>query len=250
MRSCGSGAAACARALPNQAAAVADELVHLGIHDDLERWLPLLRQPRVLEILDIVGRFATVAGGVADVSQAVQRASKIVFSLSRYNHHDSEGRPTWGSIQEGLETVLTLYHHLLKHGIDVECDFEPLPAVLGFHDELNQVWTNLIQNAVHAMEGRGRLRLSLHGDGERQRVSIADSGRGISEAARARIFEPFFTTKPAGEGTGLGLAISRQIVLKHGGTLDVESEPGVGTTVRVSLPVQPVVAAAPTEARA
>jgi two-component system NtrC family sensor kinase len=167
----------------------------------------------------------------------VQRASKIVFSLSRYNHHDSEGRPTWSSIQEGLETVLTLYHHLLKHGIDVECDFEALEPLLGFHDELNQVWTNLIQNAVHAMAGRGRLRLGLHAEGERQRVSVQDFGSGIPEAVRARIFEPFFTTKAAGEGTGLGLAISRQIVEKHGGTLEIDSQPGAGTTVVVTLPV-------------
>jgi two-component system, NtrC family, sensor kinase len=229
---------ALARAEVHEAQEVADELVHLGLHDPPDRWLPLLRHPRALEILGTVGRFATVVGGVADIVQAVQRASKIVFSLSRYNHHDSEGRPTWGSIQEGLETVLTLYHHLLKYGIDVECDFESLPPVLGFHDELNQVWTNLIQNAVHAMSGRGRLRLRLKVVGERQCVSIEDSGGGIPEAVLARIFEPFFTTKPAGEGTGLGLAISRQIVVKHGGTLDVESEPGVGTTVRVALPVR------------
>jgi signal transduction histidine kinase len=229
---------ALARAGVDDAAAVADELVHLGVHESAERWLPLFRQPHALAILDIVGRFATVAGGVADVAQAVQRASKIVFSLSRYNHHDSEGRPTWGSIQEGLETVLTLYHHLLKYGVDVECEFDSLPPLLGFHDELNQVWTNLIQNAVHAMEGRGRLRLGLHVDGDRQLVSIQDSGGGIPEAVRARIFDPFFTTKAAGEGTGLGLAISRQIVEKHGGTLEIDSEPGVGTTVVVTLPVQ------------
>jgi signal transduction histidine kinase len=218
--------------------AVADELVGLGLNEALEPWLPLLRHPRAIEILRIVERFATVVGGIADVSQAVRRASKIVFSLSRYNHHDSEGRPTWGSIQEGLETVLTLYHHLLKYGVDVECEFDSLPPLLGFHDELNQVWTNLIQNAVHAMEGRGRLRLGLHVDGDRQLVSIQDSGGGIPEAALGRIFEPFFTTKPAGEGTGLGLMISRQIVAKHGGTLEVHSDPGVGTTVRVALPVR------------
>jgi signal transduction histidine kinase len=223
-----------------EAGAVADELVHLGLNEALEPWLPLLRHSRAAEILGIVDRFATVVAGIADVSQAVRRASKIVFSLSRYNHHDSEGRPTWGSIQEGLETVLTLYHHLLKYGVDVECEFESLPPLLGFHDELNQVWTNLIQNAVHAMEGRGRLRLRLHVDvdGSRQLVSIQDSGGGIPEAALGRIFEPFFTTKAAGEGTGLGLAISRQIVTKHGGTLEVDSDPGVGTTVRVALPLR------------
>lgn len=221
-----------------QAAAVADELVRLGLDESPARWMALLREPRALEILGIVGRYSTVVGGVADISQAVQRANKIVFSLSRYAHQDSEGRPTWGRIQEGLETVLTLYHHLLKYGVDVECELESLPPVLGYHDELNQVWTNLIQNAVHAMEGRGRLHITLKADEGLQHVGIRDSGGGISEAVLARIFEPFFTTKAAGEGTGLGLSISREIVLKHGGTLHVDSETGVGTCVRVALPVR------------
>ncbi len=224
------------RAGVEQTAAVADRLVQLGLQGDLERWVPLLTEPRILEILDIVGRFATVVGGIADVSQAVERASKIVFSLSRYTHQDSEGRPTWGRIEEGIETVLTLYHHLLKYGIDVERELESLPPVLGFHDELNQVWTNLIQNAVHAMAGRGRLRIRLRAAGDRQHVTIEDSGEGIPEALLGRIFEPFFTTKAAGEGTGLGLSISREIVVKHGGTLDVDSRSGVGTTVHVVLP--------------
>ncbi|MCB9718026.1 MAG: hypothetical protein H6712_29520 [Myxococcales bacterium] len=215
---------------------LAEELVLLGLHEDPTPWLPLLARPWSMELLTTVGRFATATSGTTDVCSAVQRASKIVFSLSRYAHSDSQGKPRLGRLQEGLETVLTLYHHLLRSGIDVVCEIAELPPVLGFHDELNQVWTNLVQNAIHAMAGRGTLRLRLEGDAERQRISIEDDGCGIPEAVRQRIFEPFFTTKAAGEGTGLGLAISRRIVEQHGGTLQVRSDPGQGTTVTVELP--------------
>ena len=221
-----------------QADLIAEELVHMGLVGDLQRWLPLFRHSEVMELLELLGRFAAVAGGINDICRAVQRASKIVFSLSRYQHHDPDGKPTLGRLQDGLETVLTLYHHLLKHGIGVECDFHDVPPLLGFHDELNQVWTNLIQNAVHAMGGEGTLRLTLRAVGDGQVVTVEDDGGGIPEWIIERIFEPFFTTKPAGEGTGLGLSICKQIVDRHGGVLDIRSRPGEGTTFIVQLPNQ------------
>lgn len=219
------------------AAAFADELVHLGIHDDASRWVPLLLHPRCEDIMGVIGRYSTMSAGVSDISGAVLRASKIVFSLSRYAHQDAMGKPTRDRIQDGLETVLTLYHHLLKRGIEVECDFEDLPPLLGYHDELNQVWTNLIQNAVHAMDGEGRLRLVLRGTEEHQIFEIHDTGCGLTDDVRDRICEPFFTTKPAGEGTGLGLSISSEIVSRHGGTLDVKSTKGEGTAFIIRLPM-------------
>ena len=227
------------------AAAFADELVHLGIHEDAARWVPLLRHPHCDDIMSVIGRYATMSAGVSDISGAVLRASKIVFSLSRYAHQDARGKPTCDRIQDGLETVLTLYHHLLKHGVQVECDFEDLPPLLGFHDELNQVWTNLIQNAVHAMSGAGRLRLSLRALEEHQVFEIEDSGSGLPDDIKERIFEPFFTTKPAGEGTGLGLSISSEIVSRHGGTLEVNSTLGKGTTFTISLPTAYIQEASP-----
>lgn len=217
---------------------LAEELVHLGLHEDLTPWLPLFRNPRAIKLLEMIGRFSTVTSGISDICRAVQRASKIVFSLSRYTHHDRAGKPTRNPLQDGLETVLTLYHHLLKYGIGVECNFAELPPLLGFHDELNQVWTNLIQNAVHAMGGKGTLRLSSWGSDDRQFVSIEDTGGGIPETILDEIFEPFFTTKAAGEGTGLGLSICKQIVDRHGGTLQIRSTPGEGTTFIVELPTQ------------
>jgi signal transduction histidine kinase len=104
-------------------------------------------------------------------------------------------------------------------------------------DELNQVWTNLVHNALQAMDHKGTLTVGLHRDGGDAVVSVADTGCGIPEDIRARIFDAFFTTKPAGEGTGLGLDIVRKIIDKHQGRIEVESEVGRGSTFTVRLPI-------------
>jgi two-component system, NtrC family, sensor kinase len=112
-----------------------------------------------------------------------------------------------------------------------------VPPVTCLPDELNQVWTNLVHNALQAMDHKGTLTLGLRREGDEVAVSVGDSGCGIPEEIRARIFEPFFTTKPAGEGTGLGLDIVRKIVEKHRGRIEVESEVGRGSTFTVRLPI-------------
>ena len=104
-------------------------------------------------------------------------------------------------------------------------------------DEINQVWTNLVHNALQAMDHKGTLSIGLRREGDWAHVSVGDSGCGIPEEIRERIFDPFFTTKPAGEGTGLGLDIVRKIIEKHGGRIAVDSEPGRGSVFTVSLPI-------------
>jgi len=131
--------------------------------------------------------------------------------------------------------VLTLCQNQLKKGIEVVKNYEDIPDILCYPDELNQVWTNLIYNAIHAMDGSGRLGIDIAGQGSDIAVRITDSGHGIPEAIRERIFEPFFTTKPAGEGSGLGLDLVRKIIDRHQGRIEVESQPGK-TTFSVFLP--------------
>ncbi|RMG07246.1 MAG: GHKL domain-containing protein, partial [Cyanobacteria bacterium J055] len=138
---------------------------------------------------------------------------------------------------EGIETILTLYQNQLKHGVEVVRNFDSsLPKISCYPDELNQVWTNLIHNALQAMDNKGKLVIDACQTDGKIEVSITDSGAGISPEVLPKIFQPFFTTKPPGEGSGLGLDIVRKIIEKHQGTIEVDSVPGK-TKFTVSLPI-------------
>jgi signal transduction histidine kinase len=174
------------------------------------------------------------------VRHAVAQIQRIVGALKSYSHLDQQATRVEADLHEGLETTLTLLHHALRD-IVIERRYGVLPRVPVFVDELNQVWTNLISNAQHALAGKGTIAIETTLDPEANVavVRVIDDGPGVGEEALPRIFEPFFTTKPKGEGTGLGLGIARQIVAKHGGELRCESRPG-RTCFEVRLPVKEV----------
>jgi signal transduction histidine kinase len=163
------------------------------------------------------------------VRHAIASIQRIVGALKSYSHLDQQAVRTEADVHEGLETTLALLHHALRD-IVVERRFGSLPRVPVYIDELNQVWTNLIQNARQALTSRsasdGKITIATGVEGSWIVVRVTDNGTGVPAAMLPRIFEPFFTTKPKGEGTGLGLGIARQIVHKHGGTIRCESEPG------------------------
>ena len=141
-------------------------------------------------------------------------------------------------IKSSLETTLTIMHHKLKRGIAVKRDYDPdLPRVMAYGSELNQVWTNLIDNAVDAMGNSGRLLVRAARENEYVLVEIVDNGPGIPPEVQSRIFEPFFTTKGVGEGTGLGLDVVHRIVQKMRGLVTVKSVPG-DTRFQVRIPIQ------------
>jgi signal transduction histidine kinase len=132
---------------------------------------------------------------------------------------------------------LTILSHRLKRGVTAVRDYDPnLPRVCAYGGELNQVWTNLIDNALDAMEGKGQLRIRTARELDRVLVEIGDNGPGIPTELQGRIFEPFFTTKGVGEGTGLGLDTVCRIVRKHHGEIKVESQPG-DTRFQVYIPI-------------
>jgi signal transduction histidine kinase len=140
-------------------------------------------------------------------------------------------------IVKSLETTLTILNHKLKHGVAVERDYQKIPLLVNsFGSELNQVWTNIIDNAIDAMKGEGRLRVRTYREDNCVVVEIADNGPGIPPEVQPHIFEPFFTTKAVGEGTGLGLDTVQRIVKKHRGSIQVNSQPG-DTRFQVLLPV-------------
>ncbi|PLX23924.1 MAG: hypothetical protein C0600_13985 [Ignavibacteria bacterium] len=216
---------------------IADTLTEMALFEEWERYTALLQHEDVKDILQVASRLVLQQRNSQNIEMAVERASKIVFALKNFSHHDQSGQMTSADITQGIDTVLTLYHNQLKHGIEVLRRFNPIPRILCYPDELNQVWTNLIHNAIQAMQYQGQLEISVGLLETCIEVRITDSGHGIPEDIRDKIFDPFFTTKEAGEGTGLGLDIVKRIIEKHSGTIDVESEPG-STTFAVCLPVQ------------
>jgi signal transduction histidine kinase len=139
-------------------------------------------------------------------------------------------------VHEGLENTLIMLHYRLKHGVEVVRDYDrSLPRICARGSELNQVWTNLIDNAIDAMNGSGELVVRTAAEFGRVLIEIRDNGPGIPQDIRDHLFEPFFTTKPVGEGAGLGLDAVYRIVQKHRGLLQVDSEPG-RTSFQVRLP--------------
>ena len=172
-----------------------------------------------------------------EVGLAVGRISEIVGAVKGYVYLDQ--MPVQSvDVRIGLGQTLTILKHRLRDGIEVRQELaDGVPEIEAHGSELNQVWMNLVDNAIDAMDGRGTLtvRAEPDPDGDGVRVSICDSGIGIPEDVRPHLFEPFYTTKPPGKGTGLGLHISHSVVAQHGGRIDVESEPG-RTCFIVTLP--------------
>ncbi len=174
-----------------------------------------------------------------EIADAAGRISGLLASAKQYTQMDRAPLQSF-DIHEGLDATLTMLGHKLGDDIEVVRDYDPsLPKISAFPGELNQVWTNLIDNAVDAMEREGKLTVRTRPEGnDRVVVEIGDTGPGIPEDARTRVFEPFFTTKEVGKGTGLGLDIAWRIVVgRHSGEIRLESAPG-NTRFEVVLPIQ------------
>jgi signal transduction histidine kinase len=220
----------------SQARRIADTLIDLEIYENIESFFPLFKNSEADWILQQVYNLICLKINSQNIVMAVERVTKIVFALKSYARYDNSGQKQFVQITEGLETVLELYRNQLSSGIELIRDYQPIPAIWCYPDELNQVWTNLIHNGIHAMQGKGCLQIRVSEQKGGVIVAITDSGSGISPQVQPRIFEPFFTTKPVGEGSGLGLDIARKIIEKHQGKIEFESQPGQ-TTFEVWLPM-------------
>ena len=179
----------------------------------------------------------TMNGLVNEVEQSTIRISDLVGAIKNYSYMD-RGAIQEVNLHDGLNDTLKILHHKLKYGVTVNKEYDDtIPPVSVYGGELNQVWTNLIDNAIDAMDGKGELTIRTSQENNCVLVEIIDNGSGIPQELQPRIFEPFFTSKDVGKGSGLGLDISRRIIVqKHQGNLRFESKPG-RTNFQVRIPV-------------
>lgn len=173
---------------------------------------------------------------VDECCEGADRIKGIVLDLKSFAHPgDDRMQPV--DINSGLESTLNVVHHQLKYKATVEKAFAAIPAVMGSRQQLNQVFMNMLINAAQAIDNKGVIKVETRVAENMVEVLISDNGCGIASHHLTNLFEPFFTTKAVGEGTGFGMHIAYNIIQKHQGTIDVESESGKGTTFKIRLPI-------------
>lgn len=206
----------------------------IGMLDDLAANLDAAMLPDA--IVRLTASF-TIARLVNEIENSTARISELVAAVKEYSYMDRMAEQAV-DLHAGLESTLVMLGHRLKKGVNLTRQYDrDLPKIWAHGSELNQVWTNLIENAIDAMDGTGELQIRTCRDSRNVVVDIEDSGPGIPPEVRGRIFDPFFTTKPVGQGTGLGLDTVHRIVRKHGGEVRVDSKPGK-TQFQVRLPIR------------
>jgi len=204
----------------------------------LEKACQAFAQEQLSAVVTALAHVYTAHSLLAGIRSGTSRVTEVIKALKSYSYLDQAPMQRV-DLHEGLNDTLVLLQNRIEDGVTVRREFVPdLPKIEAHGRELNQVWTNIIDNAIQAMGGAGDLTLRTSVEDGWVVVEIADTGSGIASDARSRIFDPFFTTRPPGAGTGLGLSISHSIVVeKHGGTIEVHSTPG-DTRFRVRLPLK------------
>ena len=257
MRALGQFVAGIAHELNNPIGFVSGNLEHLRCTvEALERMLEayaetvttgtaaaaLAARRRALRVDPLLAELPSV---LQDCEEGARRATEIVTALRTFARGDARGRQVRVDLQERIERTLALLRHRLAAGVHITRDYGAVPPVLCIPGQLDQVWLNILANAIDAVGDRGAIWVSTriappaagpHLD-PHVLISVRDDGGGMSSATRARIFEPFFSTKAEGQGIGLGLSVSYAIIERHGGHIEVDSTSGCGSTFTVSLPV-------------
>ena len=216
---------------------LAGDLARKGARPEvLESLFSLLDATTARAALVRIAAALEIAALLDEIESSTARISDLVGAIKEYTYMDQS--PVQNvDIARSVETTLTILNHKLKHGIAVHREYHPVPFLVNsFGSELNQVWTNIIDNAIDAMDGKGELRIRTFRDADCVVVEISDNGPGIAADVLPHIFEPFFTTKGVGQGTGLGLDTVQRIVKKHQGDINVNSKPGQ-TVFQVFLPL-------------
>ncbi len=173
---------------------------------------------------------------IQESNEGTERIKKIVMDLKDFAH-PGEDKLMEADINKSLDSTLNVVWNELKYKAEVIKEYGDVPAVPCFPQQLNQVFVNILVNAAQAIEDKGEIKIATRADNRHVEIQISDTGQGIAEENISKVFDPFFTTKDVGKGTGLGLNVSYNIVKKHGGTIDVQSEVGKGSTFTVRVPV-------------
>ena len=216
--------------------ATARLLVKFNAHNQAKDFLPLLHHPHSAMVLQTVSAIGAVVQGSNNINLAVHRVSRIVYALKAFSSSDNTAAMMLSPLAPGIENVLQNYSSSMKLGVTLQCQLDAIAPLPCLPDDLEQVWSHLILNALQAMKMHGTLTVALRRVGNEAVVSFQDTGPGIAPEVQEKMFEPFFTTRTSGEGSGLGLAIVKKMIDKHHGRIEVTSELGVGTTVSVYLP--------------
>jgi len=166
-----------------------------------------------------------------------ERMKEIISDLKAFARQDAL-KAAEADINKSIDTTLHIIHNEHKNRIEISKQYGPLPLVTCYISKLNQVFLNLLVNACHSIEDKGKITIKTSTEAGNVIIKISDTGGGMSEEVREKIFEPFFTTKEEGKGTGLGLSISKGIIEKHKGTISLESTPGKGTTFTIQIPIK------------
>ena len=213
---------------------LADYLIDLELDEHIASYRDLLIHPQALNIFQSAYYLKSQWQNSQNIQVATSKVTRILQALKAYTHTEINEKARLYDIRENIDGVLMLYP--LSTQMELRKAYAPIPKIECYPDELTQVWTNLIKNAVQATKGRGILEITIQENVENIIVQVKDNGEGIPKELHSKIFEPFFTTKQRGEGSGLGLDISKKIIEKHQGEITFESEAGKGTTFTIKLP--------------
>lgn len=222
----------------SDAEAIAKVLADVGYSQLVEEDVDLLLyHPQAREVFVRISKLLVLKKAVKIIHTGAEKAIKVVTALKNYSRLGRSDAKQYADLIEGIETVLILYDNKIKNKVSIKKQFDPIPPLFCYPDELNQVWNNLIQNSLYAMDYKGELDLNVYKKNKKIVIEVKDSGSGIPNSIYDKVFNPFFTTKPSDSGTGIGLDIVKKIIDKHDGNINFDSKEGQGTCFRVELPI-------------
>lgn len=216
---------------------IAKVLINLNLYNNYDKFLPLLQSEIGEDIFIMADDIANQFKSSQIIKLAVTRASSIVAAMKNYIFSTKGNEKTHYNIQEGIDIVLIIFNSSIDKYITIIKKYDDIPTIYCNATEMNQVWTNLIENSLQAMDEQGTLEISITTELDNICVRIKDNGMGIPKDVLPQIFEPFYTTKKVGQGTGIGLDISKRFIENCNGTIEVESEENIGTTFIIKVPI-------------